>query len=269
MKTLDADFVAALSAGKVGLSELYTVTLASGTSYYFTNNNQNITWNGITYSAFPVTRQPITVSSSFENAECIVTFANISGPLYNILHNNVLEGATLTVTLISRDLLYAVNREIILFSGFVDVAFNSTTVTLSAKHPADLHHLQVPRRLYEEPCTHTLYDAWCGLNANDYVETDIATAGTRWTITKTAAADCPMGEVWVLTGNNAGQRRQIRSDTGGIITVLWPFVFAVEAGDTFKVFQGCPKTKDVCKDRFNNLQNFAGFLNIPTAEDVM
>lgn len=61
------------------------------------------------------------------------------------------------------------------------------------------------------------------------------------------------GVVEMLTGANAGQTREIESFGSGIITMLFPFVNAVEVGDTFRIRRDCSKRKsghNSCKDTF-------------------
>ena len=77
-----------------------------------------------------------------------------------------------------------------------------------------------------------------------------------------------LGEIEMLTGNNAGQIRPLYSSITNTRTVFWPFVNDVESGDTYKIYPGC--NKDVvasCYAKFNNNLNWRGFAYTPKSED--
>jgi hypothetical protein len=78
-----------------------------------------------------------------------------------------------------------------------------------------------------------------------------------------------LGELHITSGNNDGQRRPILSVASNVFTVIWPFPYAVAASDTFDIYPGCDKRGIVCKNTFNNKENFSGFLYIPFVESVM
>jgi len=42
-----------------------------------------------------------------------------------------------------------------------------------------------------------------------------------------------------------------------------------QAGDVFKVYPGCNKRQDTCKNKFNNIVHFRGFPYIPSADTVV
>jgi hypothetical protein len=49
---------------------------------------------------------------------------------------------------------------------------------------------------------------------------------------------------------------------------MWPFVNDIGGGDTYKLFPGCDKRGVTCVGRFNNVENFRGYLYIPKPEEV-
>lgn len=72
-----------------------------------------------------------------------------------------------------------------------------------------------------------------------------------------------------LTGNNAGREDEVDQfdDVGGIqtISLTYPAMFPIEAGDTFEFRDDCPKTKGACKARAN-WHNYRGEPNIPVGD---
>jgi len=73
----------------------------------------------------------------------------------------------------------------------------------------------------------------------------------------------------MLTGDNAGHRRPILSDTGGTVTAMWAFPFEVSAGDTYTIYPGCDKKFSTCQNVYNNATNFRGFLGVPKVQETI
>ena len=79
----------------------------------------------------------------------------------------------------------------------------------------------------------------------------------------------PQGEVKMLTGLNEGERRQIVKDVINEITLQWPFPNVLVAGDTYGIYPGCSKTTEACHNKFDNAENFRGFIYIPKIEETI
>ena len=77
------------------------------------------------------------------------------------------------------------------------------------------------------------------------------------------------GELEIRSGVNDGQRRQIQSISTNVITVTYPFPVAIEAGVSYSLFPGCDKTAETCLNRYNNTDNFKGFLYVPKYEETI
>ena len=77
----------------------------------------------------------------------------------------------------------------------------------------------------------------------------------------------PQGEVIVLTGDNAGERRPVLRDTTDTVTLMWPFPNELQEGDAYTITPGCNKTTDHCDFKFDNAPKFRGFKYIPRIEE--
>jgi hypothetical protein len=100
----------------------------------------------------------------------------------------------------------------------------------------------------------------------------LSSGGDSVTVNGTPAEDTTLyeqGELEMLTGNNAGERRPIFSSSGSVRTVLWPFPVDVENGDTYNIYPGCDLSAQTCALRFDNAHNWDGYPWIPPAEEVM
>jgi hypothetical protein len=115
---------------------------------------------------------------------------------------------------------------------------------------------------------------WCEIsnpanfNNGEYVDA----AGDQVQIAQIPAEDTTLyeqGELEILTGNNAGERRPILSCSGSLRTVLWPFPVDLEANDTYNIYPGCDLTGATCTARFNNAVNWDGYVYVPPVEEVL
>ena len=78
-----------------------------------------------------------------------------------------------------------------------------------------------------------------------------------------------LGELEMTSGDNSGQKRPIALDSDGIITVLWPFVTAIQSGDNYNLYPGCDLRGVTCHTRFNNADTYRGFLHVRKVEDTI
>ena len=191
MKSVAASFSTAIAENTVKITELYVITLNSGGIYRFTNHSEDIVWDvaGNTYLSTVISREPMRFTANLESSTVTLNVGTVTSSLASILQHNVLEGARLSIRRIQWDETYASNKEIILFNGWVDVEFTRDVITLTCKPIGDLLNLKVPRRLYQEPCNYSLFDANCGLIQSDYKLSLTATGGSTNTVTDSSVTN--------------------------------------------------------------------------------
>lgn len=76
------------------------------------------------------------------------------------------------------------------------------------------------------------------------------------------------GRLRFLTGPNAGLVREVKRDVGGVLTLVEPLPFAIEAGQLFEAEAGCDKRFVTCRDKFNNALNFRGEPYLPGVDAI-
>ena len=110
-------------------------------------------------------------------------------------------------------------------------------------------------------------------NSNNFEDDEVlSSGGDSITLNGVPATDSSFyaqGEVVVTSGDNDGERRQIIKDVGNVTTLQSPFPNDLVAGDTFNIHPGCDKTAETCRDRFDNVANFRGFLYVPKVEETI
>lgn len=140
------------------------------------------------------------------------------------------------------------------------------------------------RNRMQGSCRHVLYGPRCNINHNAYningVITAIASNGVSLDIT--AAAGYPDGYfvggmVTLVDDDGSPYGKQYHSyiveHVGSLIRVnylqsLTARRFAVDGSVNVRLFPGCNKSRDACKNKFNNLSNYGGFDWIPRKNPV-
>ena len=284
MISVASAFSAAIAGDTVKIAELYQIELATGTTYYFTSHNKDISWNSQTYTAMPIKRNPTRKTLDLQSDELEVQIGNISGALAALLMTEGLESAQLTLKRIRWNATYASDEEYTVFKGVANVSFDRRIMTIRFTSWLDSLNILVPKCLYQEPCCHRLFDTSCDLTKATYLIQGTATGGAVSYVeyagsgepfdTITAEGDdyFLLGEVKMDGGTaaNLNQRRMIREidTTNRRIYVSYAFPAAVANTDTFDVYPGCDKKPETCRDRFSNIENFRGFTYIPKPESI-
>ena len=134
---------------------------------------------------------------------------------------------------------------------------------------------QMPRRLYQASCIHTLFDAGCGLAAADFAMsgTVVSVSADGSTVTASLAAPAgsgtyALGRMVMQDGASAGFARATRSWSPGgpaTLALIAPFPLGVAPGDRFTAYPGCDKRFGTCGS-FANQVNYGGALAIPAPE---
>jgi uncharacterized phage protein (TIGR02218 family) len=162
---------------------------------------------------------------------------------------------------------------IVWFEGHVgDVEIGRTRCTLHVKSLLNLLKAQMPKRLFQSSCTFVFGDPQCGFDRDvdgpagpsgggpAYATTVTVDGGTTQSqLHVTGLAPDPatifnQGTAVGVTGANAGYKRTIVSLRSEIAYLLYPWVFPVVEGDTFRFLPGCPHTLDACLGTFHNVQ---------------
>lgn len=142
-------------------------------------------------------------------------------------------------------------------------------VVLTSNDCRGLLSAPVPKSIFSAPCSHTLFDSGCTLQAANFaISGSLIGGSTRallltTTIVPGGSGTFNLGKIKMTSGLNAGFSRTISNWTApNSVGLLAPLPFAVAPGDTFLAYPGCNKTKAAC-DAFGNGDNFDGFPDIP------
>lgn len=164
-----------------------------------------------------------------------------------------------------------------IFAGLMaDVAPSRSGVTIVINSHMELLGVNMPRRLHQEGCIHTLFDGDCTLSAAAFAKTgSIAsvTDETHFSSTVTAplgSGDFTLGTIVFTSGANSGFSEMIALwDAGtGLFNLRAAMPFPIQPGDAFTAYPGCDKTQKTCT-KFANIANFGGTPYVPPPETAV
>ena len=159
-----------------------------------------------------------------------------------------------------------------------------TKATLSVQDMMYLLNIQVPRRVFQASCSHTLYDAACTLASSSFSRTGAVASITYPYLFTTTAHLAPLSSAGTFTqgiltwtsGANTGLSSFVRVWTAGgssdTIQLDVQPIFPIAAGDAFSIVQGCNKTLASCNDlqgATNAMLHFGGQPDTPVPETAI
>jgi hypothetical protein len=137
------------------------------------------------------------------------------------------------------------------------------------------------RARYQKTCRHFLYGRGCGLDPEAFAVSGVVSALDNETITVPEAALQPDG--YYLGGmlrdvesgalgfivQHVGEVLTIQRPLDSLITVFNDAGYGVNYGNFYggaavKLYPGCDRLRQTCKDKFDNIINFGGFPWIPS-----
>jgi len=129
---------------------------------------------------------------------------------------------------------------------------------------------ELPNRKYNKYCPWTLDSDEC-LNGGSPLKDTVmgkADSGTYSTMADSARTEAIEywndGVITFTSGNNNGESRKVKNFSfGGNFVFQSSFPYEIETDDDYTLSRGCNKTDLCCKFRFNNFDNFGGFVSVP------
>lgn len=166
---------------------------------------------------------------------------------------------------------------ITLFAGLAsEVDVNDSVVAITSNDYRCLLGSKEPHKVFQSGCGHTLFDAGCSLDPDDFKVPLSALVGSTRTKLKSSPTPPPgsgtyaLGRVVMTSGLNSSFSRTVTAynPANGDLSLLNPLPFDVAPGDTFDAYSGCDKKFATCQ-LFANTANFGGQPFIPQAETAI
>jgi len=241
------------------IAELYRFTLA-GTSYFFADAQSPIVYQNQEYRPEYIRRDAIKGTSEIARSGQKIRLARdnefaalfVGPPPTRVAEVDIFRQEDGTTALIYSGRVLTVTRR------------GSEAVADCQSIFASLRQTGV-RRHYQRQCTHTLYEPnSCRVNRSEFQVQATLSAIDGVSVSADAFDTKPDG--WFTGGElkwgQAPELRSIVAHNGDTITIGAPIPDA-EAGDTVSAFAGCDHLFTTCRDKFDNEENYGGFLAIP------
>ena len=292
MKTLSAELLAHYAGSAHTLAKLWKVTRKDGAVFAFTDHNEAVTFESITYqpsSVFDASAIATRAAMNVDNLEATgllrsdgITDADIEHGLW--------DGALIEIREVNyKDLTMGAN---ILRMGDLGQVKRRQGIYI-AEMRGLMQKLQNNFIKVVAPmCNADLGDARCGVNLFTYRVTGSVTAvvsNQKFKINNVLAdGHFNFGKITFTSGLNTQISMEVKSylKVGDLETFL-PMPYTVVVGDTYSITPGCNKTlskKKVttgtppveslvwygdCKNKFFNVVNYRGFPSVPGVDKML
>lgn len=267
------------------MADLYTITLINGTILRYTDADGDLVYGGNTFygtdaviSNLKISRDRTKVVVGIQvDVMTVVLHVDaddlIGGiPFPQFAFNGGFDGATVQVDRCFMATYGDTSAGIVnIFNGDVsDVKPSRYEITLAVSSKIERLNIMMPRNIYQPGCTHTVYDAGCGIVKASFSASTACASGSNTSMLNCALSQAigwfDTGTISFTSGGNTGVSRSVKSYTVGVFNLSYPLPFLPLVGDTFVAYAGCDKTQATCTTKFSNVINFRGFPYIPVPE---
>lgn len=247
--------------------ELYEIKNSIGNEYYYCSSNFDIIYNNKTYIAKAINRFSIE-QDNFKKDTLTLNASMFLNPFPEFF--NLTTKDLYTIKIINSKF------KIIFFGTITSVEFevDNDIATITCSNITKLLEASIPKKRFTNSCNNDLYDNDCRLNRELY---KTILDNTKFTIVDSRTITLEIDNQnqnqnsffsnGIIIINN--QRNMIMKDTYDSNTnkhtfkLFYNIIDKTEDILEIKFYQGCDKSYNTCKSKFNNNENFNGFPSIP------
>ncbi|WP_425962712.1 phage BR0599 family protein [Rhizobium nepotum] len=243
---------------------LYEFTF--GTAFWrYSSDEEDTDLNGVNYPALPISDSGVEQSGDASSDEMTVTMPK--GEQVAIMLNGQPPSEKIWLTL--RRKHRGEDDAPIIWVGYVVSCkqTNTVSVEISCKMLTAGFDRNGLRLSWGRQCPHALYDMSCRVNKNLHAISFQIDAIEGNAVISSDLLALPSG--YLSNGffewpryPGAVERRGIENHSGGKFIILGTGV-GLSAGDWVTAYPGCSRTRNDCKNKFNNLGNFGGCPHMP------
>lgn len=277
MRKLNGDLFNALKKPSVHLTRCWLIVPTSGDPIGFTEHDKELVIDGVTYEPTEAFSGSALVSKdNFSVDNMSIVGVNSDRITEEDLRAGVYDNAQVYVFAVQYDDL---SRGVIPLRGgklgeviIRGVQFETEMRTLMQRLQ------QKVGRVYGIECdVKRLGDSRCKIDTAPFTVTGtVSGVVNRAQFTDTSRAEAvnffKYGTVRFLTGANAGRELEVKDFSGTPnrrFVLIEPLPYSIAVGDTYEAIAGCDRTRATCRDKFNNLDNFRGFPDMPTETEIL
>lgn len=276
---LPAGMQAHLDSNATTICYCWRLVLNSGTIKGFTNHDNDITFDGVTYYAetgFSPSSIKHAIGNAVDDME-VLGFLSADALEEDDILNKLYDNAEISVFAINwKDL----TQRALIFKGYLGTITTGTQSFVAEVRSLRQMLLLPQGRRYLKLCDAQLGDSRCKVNLttlpNARVDGSVNSVYSQKLFDTTTSAILALATGWFsggkitwLTGSNAGYACEIKGYNKRTTAWLdlWEVIPApIQVGDTFTLQVGCDKQITTCKAKFDNVANFRGFPRMPGAD---
>ncbi len=274
MKPLSLDLAQHIAQETTTLATCWKLVLANGTVRAFTDYNENLVVDGVTYlAATGFTRSAIATS-----ADLAVDNLDIDGMLSSeaISEEDIMAGLYdfAAIEIFKVNYTNIADGKLKLRRGWLgEVSMTSGQFVAEVRGLAQ-SLAQTLGDLYSPSCRAKLGDGKCKIDIEDFMDTGTIASVENQQIFAVTGLSQPagyfsFGKLTFTSGANTGLSIEVKEYIPGRIIVVLPMPYVIEAGDGFTVEAGCDKSFATCIARFNNAMNFRGEPHVPGVDKML
>ena len=274
MRNIHPKLVEKLKSGATTLCRCWLVERRDGQAIGFTDHDQDIAFDGIQFAAGTGLDAAAIESStglSVDNTQAVGALRG-GGLTEEDIRAGLYDSAAVRLWLVDWS---QPELRVLLFRGFLgEIEHGASLFEVELRGLSEVFNKTVGRS-YIPACDRLLGDSKCGVDLSKpgFVVvsqvTNVRDNRAVWAngISSLEAGWFEFGTLEWMTGANKGAVAKVKFDNVNaprrIIEIWEEAALPIEVGDQFRLTVGCNKTRESCRVKFNNINNFRGFPDIP------
>jgi len=221
--------------------------------------DEDIVFNGETYTAVPFQRESLTRSMDNIVDSCNISLGDCNYDMLSYVVNGYdFRGSAATIfRIMYPDSLSDPTISEWVFSGYIDEPSYSNGV-FTCKIESRFPQIDCPNRCYQLACNSEFGDAECSITPRTVSAKIVSVNGNEMVIDTTETKGYWNNGVAIV----GGEARVVETSEGNRLTLNVNFLQDGIVGKTVQLTQGCNKTQERCR-YYGNLQHYGGFPAIP------
>lgn len=230
----------------------------------YTNREGVVVFQGTTYLPIEIKRTSFSFGSDRGDAGIEVTLPR-NCPLLATMYDGTTPGSVSLIIIVSGRQDPDGMEHLPIFIGRVAGLVSEKGVgKLSVRRIQDEDEEQIPRKAIQPTCPNMLYDVNCRASMADFSFSLTIDAISGRTYTLSGADHIEPGSTYYQNGfiQKGVYRAFVEFQSGPVLRTMSPLPTAAVA-DVITAVAGCDRTRTMCRDKFDNVDNFLGFPLIP------
>ncbi len=280
MQSISPGLQAHLAGDVLQICTLIKYTRLDGVIRAYTDHDQDLTVDGITYTAtgnIVPTAVETTADMSSSSMDSTGVLSVQVGDLLGITEDDVergrYDGARVDVAIgCWSHPEYGSKHQMRAFVGDIKIHNGNYTFTYLGIQES----LQkTVGRFFNVDCDAILGDSRCKVDLGPLTITASVTATDDARFTIHSPSLVIQDGWWIdgtltwISGANAGDSCEVRDSISDAVGLWLPAYYPIQIGDTFSIYPGCNKTATRCKNIFKNFPNFRGYIAVPGQSILM